>query len=82
VVEAIRRQAGLLLHGQVNIILHQPLLELVGEREILPELDGFFFSNSGAEAIEGGQARRHATGRPNVIVFHGSFTGARQARWR
>jgi 4-aminobutyrate aminotransferase len=78
VVEAIREQAGLLLHGQVNIILHQPLLKLVGElRGILPpELDGFFFSNSGAEAIEGAvKLARHATGRPNVIVFQGSFHG-------
>ena len=30
VVEAIRQQAGLLLHGQANIIFHQPLLDLVG----------------------------------------------------
>jgi 4-aminobutyrate aminotransferase len=78
VVEAIRRQAGLLLHGQVNIIYHQPLLDLVGElRQIVhPSLDGFFFSNSGAEAIEGAlKLARQATGRPNVIVFQGSFHG-------
>ncbi len=30
VVEAIREQAGLLLHGQANIIYHKPMLELVG----------------------------------------------------
>ena len=78
VVEAIRKQAGLLLHGQVNIIYHQPLLDLVGElRQIVhPSLDGFFFSNSGAEAIEGAlKLARQATGRPNVIVFQGSFHG-------
>ena len=78
VVEAIRRQAGRLLHGQVNIIFHEPLLELVEElRKILPPtLDGFFFSNSGAEAVEGAvKLARHATGRPNVIVFQGSFHG-------
>jgi 4-aminobutyrate aminotransferase len=78
VVEAIREQAGLLLHGQVNIIYHEPLLKLVGElRKIVhPSLDGFFFSNSGAEAIEGSlKLARHATGRPNVIVFQGSFHG-------
>ena len=34
VVEAIREQAGLLLHGQANIILHQPMLELV--RALMP----------------------------------------------
>lgn len=78
VVEAIREQAGKLLHGQANIILHEPMLKLVNElRTILPpELDGFFFSNSGAEAVEGAlKLARHATGRPNVIVFQGSFHG-------
>jgi 4-aminobutyrate aminotransferase len=78
VVEAIRQQAGLLLHGQVNIILHRPLLELVRAlRPIVPEsIDSFFFSNSGAEAVEGAvKLARHATGRPNVIVFQGSFHG-------
>jgi 4-aminobutyrate aminotransferase len=78
VVEAIRQQAGLLLHGQANIVLHQPMLELV--RALLPVvppgIDGFFFSNSGAEAVEGAvKLARHATGRPNVIVFQGSFHG-------
>ncbi len=50
VVAAIREQAGLLLHGQVNIILHRPLLELVRALQpIVPaSIDGFFFSNSGA----------------------------------
>lgn len=78
VVEAIRKQAGLLLHGQANIILHKPLLELVNElRTIVPtSIDGFFFSNSGAEAVEGAiKLARHATGRPNIIVFQGSFHG-------
>jgi 4-aminobutyrate aminotransferase len=62
----------------VNIIYHHPLLDLVGElRQIVhPSLDGFFFSNSGAEAIEGAlKLARQATGRPNVIVFQGSFHG-------
>ncbi|HLE52770.1 MAG TPA: aminotransferase class III-fold pyridoxal phosphate-dependent enzyme [Anaerolineales bacterium] len=78
VVAAIQKQAGLLLHGQANIVFHRPLLELANElRTILPaELDGYFFSNSGAEAIEGAlKLARAATGRPNVIVFQGSFHG-------
>lgn len=78
VVRAIQEQAAKLLHGQVNIIFHQPLLELAEElRPIVPEgLDSFFFSNSGAEAVEGAvKLARHATGRPNVIVFQGSFHG-------
>jgi len=78
VVEAIRQQAGTLIHGQVNIVYHKPLLELVEElRTIVPQsIDGFFFSNSGAEAIEGAmKLARQATGRTNIIVFQGSFHG-------
>jgi len=78
VVEAIQEQAAKLLHGQVNIVFHPPLLELVQElRPVVPEgLDSFFFSNSGAEAVEGAvKLARHATGRTNVIVFQGSFHG-------
>lgn len=78
VVAAIQHQAGLLIHGQVNIIIHTPMLELVNElRQIVsPSLDGFFFSNSGAEAIEGAiKLARHATKRQNIIVFQGSFHG-------
>ena len=78
VVEAIREQAGLLLHGQANIIMHKPMLDLVRElKTVVPQgIDGFFFSNSGAEAVEGAlKLARHATSRPNVIVFQGSFHG-------
>jgi 4-aminobutyrate aminotransferase len=78
VVAAIREQAGLLLHGQANIMYHRPMLELVGAlREVVnPALDRFFFSNSGAEAIEGAiKLARHATGRSEVIVFGGGFHG-------
>jgi 4-aminobutyrate aminotransferase len=78
VVEAIREQAGLLIHGQANLVTHKPMLELVEQlRTVVPKhLDGFFFSNSGAEAVEGAlKLARHATGRPNAIVFQGSFHG-------
>ena len=78
VVEAIRRQAGLFIHAQANIIIHQPMLQLIEElRQVVPPgIDGFFFSNSGAEAVEGAvKLARAATGRPNIIVFSGSFHG-------
>lgn len=78
VVEAIRKQAGKLIHGQANIVIHQPMLELVSELKTIvnPALDGFFFTNSGAEAVEGAiKLARHATGRTNIIVFQGSFHG-------
>jgi 4-aminobutyrate aminotransferase len=78
VVEAIRTQAGLFLHAQANIVVHQPMLQLIGELRTIvpPAIDGFFFSNSGAEALEGAvKLARAATGKPNIIVFQGSFHG-------
>ena len=78
IVEAAREQVGKLIHGQVNIVYHQPLLRLVEAlREVVPPaLDTFFFSNSGAEAVEGAvKLARHASGRTNIVVFQGSFHG-------
>jgi 4-aminobutyrate aminotransferase len=78
VVEAIREQAGLIIHAQANIVIHRPMLQLIDElRKIVPSsIDAFFFSNSGAEALEGAvKLARVATGRPNIIVFTGSFHG-------
>ncbi len=78
IVQAAREQVGKMIHAQVNIIYHQPLLRLAEAlREVVPpSLDTFFFSNSGAEAVEGAvKLARHATGRSNVIVFQGSFHG-------
>jgi 4-aminobutyrate aminotransferase len=78
VVEAIREQAGNFLHAQANIVIHKPMLQLIEElRKIVPpSIDGFFFSNSGAEAVEGAvKLARVATGKQNIIVFSGSFHG-------
>jgi 4-aminobutyrate aminotransferase len=78
VVAAIQEQAGKLLHGQANIVFHPAMLQLVEElRTVVPStLDSFFFSNSGAEAVEASvKLARQATGRTNVIVFQGSFHG-------
>ncbi len=78
VVEAIREQAGLFLHAQANIVIHKPMLQLIEElRKIVPpSINSFFFANSGAEALENAvKIAKVATGRPNVIVFSGSFHG-------
>ena len=78
VVEAARRQVGSLIHGQYTTVMHQPMLELVDRLgSVLPEgLDSLFFANSGSEAVEASlRLSRQATGRPNVIVFHGGFHG-------
>jgi len=78
VVAAAQEQAGKLIHGQVNIVYHWPLLDLANELQaVAPHgLDSFFFSNSGAEAVEAAvKLARQVTGRPNIIVFQGSFHG-------
>ncbi|MGC8958766.1 MAG: aspartate aminotransferase family protein [Chloroflexia bacterium] len=78
VVRAAQEQCALLIHGQANIVYHRPMLRLVEElRTIVPAgLDCFFFSNSGAEAVEAAvKLARHATGKPVIIVFQGSFHG-------
>ncbi|MEX0768608.1 MAG: aminotransferase class III-fold pyridoxal phosphate-dependent enzyme [Microthrixaceae bacterium] len=78
VVEAIREQAGRFIHAQVNCYRHD-LLEPLAERltQITPDgIDTFFFANSGAEATEAAiKLAKQATGRPNTIVFQGSFHG-------
>jgi 4-aminobutyrate aminotransferase len=78
VVAAAQEQTGKMIHGQVNIVFHQPLLDLASELlKVVPAgLDSFFFSNSGAEAVEAAiKLARQATGKPNIIVFQGSFHG-------
>ena len=54
VVKAIQEQAGKLIFGQINIVVSKPVLELAKKlNEITPDvIDRFFFSNSGAEAVE------------------------------
>lgn len=78
VVAAAQEQIGKLIHGQYTTVMHRPLLTLV-ERlgEVLPErLDSVFLSNSGSEAVEAAmRLARQATGRPNIVAFHGSFHG-------
>jgi 4-aminobutyrate aminotransferase len=78
VVEAIAAQAQRFLHAQVNVFTHD-LLEPLAARlsEIAPgAIDTFFFANSGAEITEAAiKLAKQATGRPNTIVFNGSFHG-------
>jgi len=79
IVKAAQSQTGKLIHGQANIVYHQPMLQLVQQLSQVIKLsdkDRFFFSNSGAEAIEAAiKLARHATGKTNIITFEGSFHG-------
>lgn len=78
VVAAVQEQAARFLHAQVNCYRHDRLSPLATRlAEVTPgPIDTFFFSNSGAEATEAAvKLAKFATGRPNTIVFQGSFHG-------
>jgi 4-aminobutyrate aminotransferase len=78
VAAAVAAQAVKLLHGQQNIVFHEPGLRLHERlRHVLPgEGWGAFLSNSGAEAIEAAvKLARIATGRPVIIGFRGGYHG-------
>jgi 4-aminobutyrate aminotransferase len=78
VVAAAQEQVARIIHAQYTTVMHRPLLTLVERMsEVLPErLDRMFFANSGSEAVEAAlRLARQATGRPNVIAFHGGFHG-------
>lgn len=78
VVAAIQKQAETLLFGQMNIVIPPTTVALADELNKItpPSIDTFFFSNSGAEAVEASvKLARQATGKQNIIVFQGSFHG-------
>lgn len=78
VVEAAREQTGVIIHAQYTTVMHKPLLALTEKLgEVLPDgLDSVFYANSGSEAVEASlRLARMATGRPNIIAFHGGFHG-------
>jgi 4-aminobutyrate aminotransferase len=78
VVAAIQAQAAKLLHGQQNIVYHEPGLRLYERLAgLLPNGPwSAFLANSGAEAVEAAvKLARVATGRPAVIAFRYGFHG-------
>ena len=79
VVEAIRKQAGRLIHMS-GTDFYYPLQVDLAEKlaEIVPGAKNkkVFFGNSGTEAIEAAlKLARYATGREKVIAFLGAFHG-------
>ena len=78
VAAAIAAQAAKLLHGQQNILYHEPGLRLHDRLQRLMPGGPWqaFLSNSGAEAVEASiKLARVATGRPAVIAFRYGYHG-------
>jgi 4-aminobutyrate aminotransferase len=79
VVAAIEEQARRFLHMSGTDFYYSSEIELAErlEAKILPGTPAkVFFTNSGAEAIEGAmKLARFATGRPSYIAFLGAFHG-------
>ena len=78
VTAAIAAQAQRFVHAQANVYTHDLMQPLAARlAEITPEgIDTFFYANSGAEITEAAvKLAKQATGRPNIIVFQGSFHG-------
>jgi len=78
IVEAIQRQAGVLLHGMGDV--HPPAVKVEVLRalaEVAPGgLNQSILANSGSEAVEAALKTAHlATGRPRVLAFHGGYHG-------
>ncbi|WKN41090.1 aspartate aminotransferase family protein [Tunicatimonas pelagia] len=79
VVEAIRQQAGQLMHVS-NLLLTEPQAELTQTLAQFSGMDRIFLSNSGAEAVEGAVkiARKYAHAHDRggtIITFEGAFHG-------
>lgn len=78
VVKAVQDQAASMIFSQMNITIHPKAIELAEKlNRVTPaKIDRFFFSNSGAEAVEAAvKLGRQATGRKNIVVMQGSFHG-------
>eukprot|EP00878_Enallax_costatus_P023325 GHUV01024799.1.p1 GENE.GHUV01024799.1~~GHUV01024799.1.p1 ORF type:complete len:248 (+),score=57.91 GHUV01024799.1:299-1042(+) len=79
VVEAVRQQAGTIVHAQQNIFAgHSKQVELDSHlSRILPShLTKYFYCNSGSEAVDNAvKIARAVTGRQSIIAFDGAFHG-------
>lgn len=78
VTAAIFEQSKRFVHAQANVYTHDLMQPLAARLAALspPGIDTFFYANSGAEITEAAvKLAKQATGRPNIIVFQGSFHG-------
>ncbi len=80
VIKAIKKQADKYLHLLVyGEFIEQPEVQYAKMlADHLPlSLNSVYFTNSGAEAVEGAmKLAKRFTGRPNIIAFHQSYHGS------
>lgn len=80
VVEAVQQQAARYLHAHVygEVILSPQVRYAARLAELLgPGLDHVYFTNSGAEAIEGAlKVAKKYTGRSEAVAFHHAYHGS------
>ena len=79
VVQAAKKQLDKLIHSQVSVAVHSPMVQLTNRLidNILPSShDRLVFSTTGAEAVENAmRLARAATKRSNIIVVQGGYHG-------
>ncbi len=78
IVNAIKHQAEKMLHAQATILYNTPITKLSHKLcDLLPsELNCFFFSNSGSEAVESAiKLARHATKKLILFVSKADIMG-------
>jgi 4-aminobutyrate aminotransferase/(S)-3-amino-2-methylpropionate transaminase len=79
-IEAVKEQSEKYFHAMMNIVTHEPYIELAEKLNAIAPVKGdkkkTMFANSGAEADENAvKIAKSYTGRPNIIVFSGAFHG-------
>lgn len=77
VMEKAREQMEKLVHGGHNVVFYPSYVALAEKLSALLDHDyKVYFSNSGAEAVEGAlKLAKWSTGRPGIISFKRSFHG-------
>jgi acetylornithine/succinyldiaminopimelate/putrescine aminotransferase len=82
VLEAIRRQSERYLHILVyGELLQSPQIQYARllTEQLPPSLQSVYFTNSGAEAVEGAmKLAKRATGRTQIVAFNQSYHGSTQ----
>ena len=79
-IEAVKNQSEKYFHAMMNIVTHEPYIELIEKLNAIAPVKGdkkkTMLANSGAEADENAvKIAKSYTGRPNTIVFSGAFHG-------